>query len=105
MRRRTVALVLATVLAPPSAAVTRAEAPTASVSEPGSLPQTTSPSTPAAAPAEPQTREPWLTLRKAQLLGAAAGLALGVTFAQQPDAPITALRRLRGIDAILTGSA
>ena len=52
-----------------------------------------------------QVREPGLSLREAELLGAAAGLALGAALAGKPDPPVPALRPLRGADAILTGSA
>lgn len=53
----------------------------------------------------PPAREPRLGLRKAQLLGAAAGLALGAALAHERDTPMAPLRPLRAADAILTGSA
>lgn len=49
--------------------------------------------------------EPGFGVRKAQLLGAAAGLALGAALARHPDGPLPALRPLRSADAVLTGSA
>jgi membrane-associated phospholipid phosphatase len=60
---------------------------------------------PADAPAVHQSREPALGIRTAQLLGAAAGLALGAALAREPEPPVPTLRPLRGADAILTGSA
>jgi len=60
---------------------------------------------PADAPAVRQAPQPALSLRKAQLLGVATGLALGAALARRPESPVPALRPLRGIDAILTGSA
>ena len=60
---------------------------------------------PGTAPAVPQPREPILSLWKAQLVGAATGLALGAALAHRTEAPIPAMRPLRGADAILTGSA
>jgi hypothetical protein len=58
-----------------------------------------------AAPAVPQASEPSLSLRKAQLVGAAAGLALGAGLGRRAEASVPALRPLRGADAIVTGSA
>lgn len=60
---------------------------------------------PREAPAVRRAPEPGLSLRKAQLVGAAAGLALGAALARRPETPIAPLRPLRGVDAILTGSA
>jgi membrane-associated phospholipid phosphatase len=60
---------------------------------------------PGPAPAVTQVREPGLSLREAELLGAAAGLALGAALVGKPDSPVPALRPLRGADAVLTGSA
>ena len=60
---------------------------------------------PADAPAVRPAPRPALSLRKAQLLGAATGLALGATLARRPETRAPALRPLRGIDAIVTGSA
>jgi membrane-associated phospholipid phosphatase len=66
--------------------------------------------TAAAAPQAPETAvapapEPGLSLRQAQLVGAAAGLALGAALTRPPETPASALRPLRGADAIVTGSA
>jgi len=58
-----------------------------------------------AAPAVPQAIEPSLSQTEARLVGVAAGLALGAALARRPEAPIPALRPLRGADAIVTGSA
>lgn len=55
--------------------------------------------------AVPQAREPIPSLWEAQLVGAATGLALGAALAHRPEAPIPAMRPLRGADAIVTGSA
>jgi membrane-associated phospholipid phosphatase len=60
---------------------------------------------PGTAPAVPQPRKPILGLWEARLVGAATGLALGAALAHRPEAPIAAMRPLRGADAILTGSA
>jgi len=60
---------------------------------------------PADAPAVRPAPRPALSLRKAQLLGAATGLALGAALARRPETRAPALRPLRGIDAIVTGSA
>jgi membrane-associated phospholipid phosphatase len=49
--------------------------------------------------------EPALSLREAQLIGIATGLALGATLARQPEGLVPALRPLRGADAVVTGSA
>jgi membrane-associated phospholipid phosphatase len=58
-----------------------------------------------AAPPPPQASEPSLSLREAQLVGAAAGFALGIALGRRADTPLPALRPLRGADAIVTGSA
>jgi membrane-associated phospholipid phosphatase len=58
-----------------------------------------------AAPAASQANEPALSIREAQLLGAAAGLALGAALARGQEAPVPGLTPLGSADAILTGSA
>jgi membrane-associated phospholipid phosphatase len=60
---------------------------------------------PAEPPAVYPAPQPGLGLQKARLLGAAAGLALGAALARRLETSVPALRSLRGIDAILTGSA
>jgi len=62
-----------------------------------------SPTPPAPPPAE--SRPPWLGIRKAQVLGAAAGLALGAALGRPPEGPVAPLTPLRGVDAVLAGSA
>jgi hypothetical protein len=59
----------------------------------------------AAAAAGAQDPDPGLGLWEAQLMGAAAGLTLGAALTHPPEGDIPALRPLRGVDAILTGSA
>ena len=59
---------------------------------------------PGIAPPVSSVREPGLSLTEAELVGAAAGLALGAALAHGPEGP-PALRPLRSADAILTGSA
>jgi len=59
---------------------------------------------PGIAPPVSSVREPGLSLTEGELVGAAAGLALGAALAHGPEGP-PALRPLRSADAILTGSA
>jgi membrane-associated phospholipid phosphatase len=56
-------------------------------------------------PAPATARGPRLGLLQAQVLGAVAGLGLGLALGERPDASVPALRPLRTGDAILTGSA
>lgn len=60
-----------------------------------------SPGTPAAAPQD----RPLLGIRQAQLLGAAAGLALGAGLAHTPQADVPSLEPLGAADAVVAGSA
>ena len=57
------------------------------------------------APVVSPVRRPALGIRKAQLLGAATGLALGAAFGRQHQDTVPTLRPLRSIDGVLTASA
>jgi hypothetical protein len=57
------------------------------------------------APVVAQVRKPALSIRKAQLLGAAAGLALGAALGRGHQDGVPALRPLRSVDGVLTASA
>jgi hypothetical protein len=57
------------------------------------------------APIVAQVRKPALGIRKAQLLGAAAGLALGAALGRGHQDTVPTLRPLRRVDGVLTASA
>jgi membrane-associated phospholipid phosphatase len=58
-----------------------------------------------AAPIETVVSDPGLSEREAQILGAAAGLALGAALAGRPEGAVPSLTPLGSADAIVAGSA
>ena len=60
---------------------------------------------PPAGPPAAATSEPGLSEREAQVLGAAAGLALGAALAGHPEGAVPSLTPLDATDAIVAGSA